>query len=64
MHVQELSSIINFSRDIEDLQGAEQAPKGILKVSIAGGALEKTKHRELVELFRCCSLQTSDGLLS
>ena len=51
--MQELSSIINFSRDVEDLQEAEQAPKGVRKVSIAGGDLEKTKHRELVDLFRC-----------
>ena len=52
-HVQELSSIINFSRDIEELQGAGEAPKGIRKLSIAGGDLERTKHRELVELYRC-----------
>ena len=52
---QEVSALINFERAMEDLAKSENAPKGIRQVSLHGSKLEASKHRELVELFRCAA---------
>lgn len=49
--VQEISRVINYCRDMEQLTTLPTAPPGIPKVTIYGGKLE-TKRRELADLFR------------
>ena len=54
LHKQEMSSVINYARDMEQFASLPGAPKGIPKVTIHGGKLEAdNKRRELSDLFRC-----------
>ncbi|KAK9806692.1 hypothetical protein WJX73_008929 [Symbiochloris irregularis] len=49
--ITEISQVINYTRDLEQLASTTKAPTGIVKVTIFGGPLE-TKRRELADLFR------------
>ena len=52
---QEMSNVINYARDMEQMASLPGAPQGIPKVTINGGQLEAdNKRRELSELFRWC----------
>lgn len=51
--LQEMSSVINYSRDMESLAALPEAPPGIPRITIHGGKLEAdNKRRELTDLFR------------
>lgn len=50
---QEVQAVVDYSRDLEELAGNPDMPKGLGKVTVYGGKLEaENKTRELRDVFR------------